>query len=167
MDRKEAKKLYKSLKKDASFDGFDLVFNDKKKLLFLKEKHWQDCRLYHYSDIIWDQWFTKETTVDKGHPYLGAVAGNMATGTFGGGFAGALAGQAMPGKKVPYIVDPYLKITFKDKYECERHIWRGRLKANGFLGWLFEQEREALNEQLDRAQGKPTPEEAAEEAWRY
>lgn len=166
MDRKEAKRLYKSLKKDASFDGFDLVFNDKKKLLFLKEKHWQNCRLYHYSDIIWDQWFTKETTVDKGHPYLGAVAGNMATGTFGGGFAGALAGQAMSGKRVPYTVNPTVEIDFKDGYECKRRIWSGRLKTNGFLGWLTEKEMEALSEQLDCAQGKPTPEEVIKEIWK-
>ena len=165
MDAKEKKSLYYSLKQDASYNGWGLLFNDKQQILFIKKFRWRDCLVYKYSDIFETYWSEKDGTINKGHPILGAMAGN-AVGGFSAGFMGALWGQQMPGKKIPYIESPSVTIAFKDGSEYKCQFYNGLMKTNGIRGAIFRKSMEKLSDQFDRAQGKPSAEDYIDSVWK-
>lgn len=137
---------------------FGLVFDDEQKILFIKKWPWKNCQVHKYSEISGDHWYENNGVINKGHPYLGAIAGN-AIGGFGTGMAGAMIGQQMPGREVEYLFNPTVDIWFKNGsyYTCQ--LAPGKTKKNSLSGRLLRDEMEKLAELLDHAQGRPTPEE--------
>ncbi|WP_295731873.1 hypothetical protein [uncultured Limosilactobacillus sp.] len=154
MDKSEAKELYHAVRNGASFIGNRIIFNDDKQMIFIKHLLWSKCRMYHYSDIETDYIYQQSGTINKGHPYFGAIAGRTLTnGSFMGGMVGAIAGQNTPGKQQNYVVDPMLVMVFKDGYQYQEILDHGVIKDHTIYGWLNQQYTQKLQDQLDRADG--------------
>lgn len=163
MDAREAKKEYQDIKTHADFDDYGLIFCDKWEKLFIKKLLWSQCKEYHYSDIEYATMIEDNRTVDKGHPIAGSIIGNAATGTFGGGFAGALIGQQMGGNEKEYYYYPRIVIQFKDGYKFYKCIYHGELNANSLTGRMFKKSFQQISDQLDHAQGFLTQQELFEQ----
>lgn len=149
MDGQKAKKIYEDLKQDAAYNDFGIIFNDKKQQLFIKKWPWKNCEVHHYSDIVTAMFNEGNTSVDKGHPYAGAVVGNLLTGSFAGGLAGAMIGQQTSGKKVRYYNRPSVNFLFYDGTECVQYLLKSHLRANSFSGRTFFQRMSALEEKVE------------------
>lgn len=152
MNAQKAKNEYQTIKEHADFADYGLIFCDKCKKLFIKKLFWSQCRVYRYSDIEYAGMIEDERTIDKGHPVAGSIIGNAVTGTFSGGFAGALIGQQMGGNNKEYYYYPRIVIQFKDGYKFYKCIYHGKLKANSLTGRMFKQSFQQISDQLDHAQ---------------
>ncbi|WP_394268010.1 hypothetical protein [Limosilactobacillus vaginalis] len=159
MDKIKAKELYKEMKQDASFNGYGLVFNDKKQKLFIKLHPWEDCRVYNYRDIMNDTWFLKPGSYNQGHPWLGAYAGSAMSHNVSGGIMGALMGSRIPGKKVTYTTNPRVNISFRDGFDITIVLGHGLIKDRSIRGRSIKEVIKILQAQLAKAEGEMTLDE--------
>lgn len=156
MKRQEAKVLYQSFKKNATFSSFDMYFNDTKKQIFIKEFPIGDSRLVNYSDFWNHSWENEEGVINKGHPIIGSIIGNM-IGGFGTGFVGALAGQEMQGRQVPYVADERLTLFMKDQTFIEHYLFHGTIKKNSYMWRDFKKQIDELDTRFYHAEGLEAP----------
>ncbi len=164
MDKREAKALYKEYKQSDNIPFFDMYFDNEKKRLFIKESPIADSQLISYSEIMDHMWSKDENTINKGHPILGAIIGNM-IGGFGTGFLGALAGQKAQGKEVTYTFNSHLTL-FVDRGNTvdliEHYLYPGSIKQGGLLDKSYQKMIDSVDERLYHLEGRKTPAEELE-----
>lgn len=153
MKYREAKQLYKEFKKNATFSRLDFYFDDKKQQLFVKGSPITESRLFNYSNLWWDQWDDKTVTINKGHPYVGAVVGNAIAG-FGGGFLGALAGQQAQGKHVRYVTGPTVTLNLRDGEMYTHLLIEGKVNRDSFLGREYQKQIDELQDKFSQVEGR-------------
>lgn len=151
MEKLEAKKQFQRLRATASLKGNHIIFNDKEQKIFIKRLLWSKCRSYNYSDVKIAYIYKKTGTVHKGHPYLGAMAGQaISGGNFAAGMVGTMAGQNMPGKDIKYVEDPMLIVAFKDGYQYQEILMHGISKEHTVRGWVAKNYINLCQKQCDR-----------------
>lgn len=151
MKKPEAQKQFQHLKATASFKDNHIVFNDNEQKIFIKHLFWSNCRVYSYSDVEIAYIYQKTGSIHKGHPYLGAAAGQaLSGGSFAAGMIGAMAGQNMPGKDIKYVEDPMLIVAFHDGYQYQEILMHGISKEHTVRGWITKNYLDLCQKECDR-----------------